>query len=69
MDVENVLNPINRQNQAINPKFLGPLFIKGVMGLFNVSSLGLDLVPLLIKVKRGEIFRPSVVWLVFSLVS
>ena len=47
MDVENVFNPINRLNQAINPKFLGPLFIKGVMGLFNVSSLRLDLVPLL----------------------
>ena len=47
MDVENVFNAIDCLNQAINPKFLGPLFLKGVLGLFNVSSLGLDLVPLL----------------------
>ena len=47
MDVENVFNAIGCLNQAINPKFLGPLFLKGVLGLFNVSSLGLDLVPLL----------------------
>jgi hypothetical protein len=47
MDVKNVFNAINCLNQAINPKFLGPLFLKGVLGLFNVSSLGLDLVPLL----------------------
>ena len=47
MDVKNVFNAIDRLNQAIYPKFLGPLFLKGVMGLFNVSSLGSDLVPLL----------------------
>ena len=53
MDVENVFNAIGCLNQAINPKFLGPLFLKGVLGLFNVSSLGLDLVPLLDRADRG----------------
>ena len=47
MDVENVFNAIDCLNQAINPKFLGPLFLKGVLGLSNVLILGLDLVPLL----------------------
>ena len=30
MDVKNVFNAIDRLNQAIYPKFLGPLFLKGL---------------------------------------
>ena len=47
MDVKNVFTAIDCLNQAINPKFLGPLSLKGVLGLSNVLILGLDLVPLL----------------------
>jgi len=46
MDVQQVFTGYDSLNQAINSKFLGPLFKKGVMGVFDVSILGLGLGPL-----------------------
>ena len=46
MDVKQVFTGYDCLNQAINSKFLGPLFKKGVMGSLNVSILGLGLGPL-----------------------
>ena len=46
MDVQQVFTGYDCLNQAIKSKFLGPLLKKGVMGVFDGSTLGSGLGPL-----------------------